>query len=239
MPGPLKNLKDIFTQKKKKLPLHMGVNCTALRQRTNALPEDEKRPFLDSYLTMVEDISILMVEMEIPITTFLLLRATQRRLDDELLTQMASFFERLAVSSFIRENQVKITVMGKWYDLPTRVVDGVKLMLEETRGYDRNFLNFCLFYDGQEELADGMRIMLTKIQKERIEPEVDYASIKENLASSYFLPPDMIYVPDDRRRTDGLLLWDSKNSVLYLDNKPFDTHGLEGIRGALDLFQRR
>jgi undecaprenyl pyrophosphate synthase len=39
--------------------------------------------------------------------------------------------------------------------LPQHTVDAVKKILDETKDYDCYFLNFCLHYDGQEEIVDA------------------------------------------------------------------------------------
>ncbi|NOZ81492.1 MAG: hypothetical protein GXP63_07570 [DPANN group archaeon] len=235
----MKRIKDIFVQKKRRLPLHIGYNCTAFRRRALALDDPgERSSFIRSYLQQIEEVHASCVAKDVPILSFLLLRPTKNALDEPMVQSLTAFFERLAVSSSIAEHQVKISVLGKWYDLPSKLVDAIKLMLEETKGFDRHFLNFCLFYDGQDELVDGMHLLLTKIRHERIEPEVDYASIKEHLSSSYFLPPDLFIIPDDRRRTDGLFLWDSKNTLLFLDERPFEA-GKAALEDALAMFQKR
>ena len=45
-------------------------------------------------------------------------------------------------------------------------------------------------------------------------------AIKENIYSSYFLPPDVVLVYGEERLT-GLLLWDSVNSRIKFAGKSF------------------
>ena len=55
----------------------------------------------------------------------------------------------------------------------------------------------------------------------KIDPEmITKESIKENVYSSYFLPPDVILIYGERKST-GLLLWDSVNSGIAFAGKSF------------------
>src|SRR3989338_5422757 len=55
---------------------------------------------------------------------------------------LEALFAAMKASSLIHENQIKVSVLGKWYDLPGRVVESIKSMIDETKDYDRLFLNF-------------------------------------------------------------------------------------------------
>ena len=48
--------------------------------------------------------------------------------------------------------------------------------------------------------------------------QIDMEMIKDNIYSSYFLPPDLIVKTGTGRRLHGFLLWDSSTSVIYFSN---------------------
>ncbi len=132
---------------------------------------------------------------------------------------LEALFAAVKASRLIHENQVKVSVLGKWYDLPGRVVESIKSMVEETKDYDRLFLNFCVNYNGQEEIADACRVIAMKVKSERIEPEaVTIETIKENIYASYFIPPDII-IKTGEKKLDGFLLWDSAYSKAIFTGK--------------------
>jgi undecaprenyl diphosphate synthase len=109
-----------------------------------------------------------------------------------------------------------VSILGKWYDLPSRVVEPIKRIIEETKDYDSFFLNLCINYDGKEEIVDACKMILRKALLEKAEVDsIDSDTIKDNIYSSYFLPPDVIVKTGTGKRLHGFLLWDSTQAVVY------------------------
>ena len=58
------------------------------------------------------------------------------------------------------------------------------------------------------------RVKLGKIDVDAVTKE----TIKEDLYSSYFLPPDVIVVTGKKKSFSGFLLWDAANAeIMFLD----------------------
>jgi len=164
----------------------------------------------------------LQVTYDIPITTVFLLTSKVKQSDhfDALMDLLADFFERLAGDSLVRKSKVKISVLGKWYHLPSRVIDPIKKVLDETRDYDSFFLNLCINYDGQEELVDACKLILRRALADKVDVDViDKEMIKENIYSSYFLPPDLLIKMSAQKSLNGFLLWDSTRSIIYFSDE--------------------
>jgi len=142
----------------------------------------------------------------------------------------------LTKSPLIHENKVKISVIGKWYDLPSKVVDAVKETIDQTADYDNHFLNLCINYDGKEEIVDSLRIILRSIQYEKITPDqLSKQLIKENIYSSYFIPPDIIIFKDSK--TNGFMLWDSQNSLLHFTGTEWCDFDKKQFKKSLEFFK--
>ncbi len=143
----------------------------------------------------------------------------------------------LIQNPLIHDKQVKISVLGKWYELPSKVVDSIKDVVDKTSDHDNYFLNLCLNYDGQEEILNSLRILLRSIHYEKISPEqLSKKLVKDNLYSSYFIPPDLIINPHNHT-TDGFLLWDSTNSKLHFTKTEFNDLDKKELKKALDFYQ--
>jgi len=179
-------------------------------------------PIKDAYekkLAVVNDLLEIQVKKNIPIFTFL---ALGEKLNPDnlqiIVDSLADFFNTLAEDDFIHKNQIKVAVIGKWYDLPDRLVEAVKNVIDKTRDYEHFFVNFCIYYNGQQEIVDackllGRQLIAGKIDVDSINRDV----IKENLYSSYYPPPNIL-INNMNRKTSGLLLWDSMYSrIFYLD----------------------
>jgi undecaprenyl diphosphate synthase len=126
----------------------------------------------------------------------------------------------LGESQVLHRYQVKLSFLGKWYDASGRIVEGIRSLIGMTKDYDRFFFNICINYDGQEEIVDSCKIIARKIRAGKIDVDViSKELIKENLYSSYFLPPDIIMMTGKARRVSRLLLWDSPGAFYCFPKK--------------------
>lgn len=158
------------------------------------------------------------VKSNLPIMTVYLLPS--QILDPDqlffLIDSLSNFFNDLIKSNILQDNKIKVSIIGKWYDLPSRIVGGIKEITNLTKDYDHFFLNFCLNYEGQEEIVDACRLIARQVKAEKIDPEViDKQMIKENIYSSYFIPPDLIIATGTEKKLNSFLLWDSAYSEFY------------------------
>jgi len=105
-------------------------------------------------------------------------------------------------------------VIGQWYELDSELGDIFKTLMEKTKAYDQFFLNFCIKYDGQEEILGAIRLIVKKILSEKLkEEELTADVIKQSLYTSYFPPPELIIEPG--QKYSGIMMWDSKGALIY------------------------
>jgi tritrans,polycis-undecaprenyl-diphosphate synthase [geranylgeranyl-diphosphate specific] len=156
-----------------------------------------------------------------------------------LMDQLKSFFDDIATREFILKNNVKISVLGKWYDLPGRVVDSIKIALDKTKDNEEFYLNFAINYDGQEEIVDAVKLISRQIRADKLDPDsINKELIKENTYSSYFIPPDLIIVNGPTKVTNGLLLWDSSKSQIHFTSKLWPDFDRTEFMDAIKEFQK-
>ncbi len=164
----------------------------------------------------------LQIKEGIPVFTFFLIPKDFAKHESFRMysNEAIHFFKNLLINESIFRNQVKVSFWGKWYDFSDDMVEVMKKVTSETKDFDRFFVNFCVNYDGQEEIVDSVRIILRRCIHERIShEEVTKDLVKENLSSSGFLPPELIIVTGGRKETNGLLLWDSGKSKIFLSER--------------------
>lgn len=138
-------------------------------------------------------------------------------------------FSAISNWEFAFQKGIKVSIIGKWYSLPSNVIDSVKKVIENTKDYDNFFVNFCINYDGQEEILDACKLIAKQVQMKNLDPDnISKALLKDNLYSSYFMPPDLIIKLTDEKK--GFLLWDSVTAKIYYaapDEEKWLSHALE------------
>jgi undecaprenyl diphosphate synthase len=151
---------------------------------------------------------------------------------------LTEFFNLLLGWSFIQENQIKVSILGKWYDLPMRVVEPIKKLIADTKDYDKYFLNLCINYDGREEIVDACKLIAKQVKLDKVAAEnIDKALIKENIYASYFLPPDLMIKTGKKKTLNGFLLWDSTNAKVYFSEVLWPEFGKEDFIKSVVFYQ--
>ncbi|MBI2140154.1 di-trans,poly-cis-decaprenylcistransferase [Candidatus Woesearchaeota archaeon] len=188
--------------------------------------------------SLIDTIAQAAFAVKIPVITFYLLSDKRDNLDFEVVIgALTAYFRLLSDAGFIHEQRIKITVIGKWYDLPERMVEAVKLCLEKTKDYTGFCLNFCLNYNGRSEIVDAVNLLLLQAKAQKVET-VTKELIKENIYSSSFPPPDLFIISGPKVISD-LLLWDAPSAKIYFSGRLWPEFRKEDLMLALASFQQR
>ena len=205
------------------MPNHIAISLDDISDwcRKNNASYDEG---CGKYFEQLDKLFNAQIKLNITILTIYLLPDIAEKDSENYLIFsdfLKSFFDKLAGNAAITANKIKISMLGKWYNLPGKAVESLKKIIEETKDFDAFFTNFCINYDGREEIADACRLVAKQVELGKIAPEmIAKENIRENLYSSYFMPPDLILIYGERKLT-GLLLWDSANSGIAFADKSF------------------
>jgi undecaprenyl diphosphate synthase len=237
----LEKFRRILSRERGTKPLmHIAVTMNGIKPWS-----DKQGVSLDSAyqkgFDILNEIISLQPNKNIPILTVYIMPENIKDKDQYpvFLNEVVNFFNSLSSAEVIHQNKIKISILGKWYDLPGRAVEPIKKIIEETRDYDGFFLNFCINYDGQEEIVDACKLIARQIKANRVDIDaITKKTIKENTYSSYFVPPDIIIKNGKLRRTAGTLLWDSTDSELYFTDKDWPEFTKHDFLKALDSFRK-
>jgi len=121
---------------------------------------------------------------------------------------MVKAFEEVINEPKIKEEKVRINFIGKIELVPPEIREKLNHLSELTKDHDRYLINFCVVYDGQEEIVQAVK----QILKDKIPPEkIDKKLIKSYLYTKDF--PELDYLirtgMEDGARISGFLLWDA------------------------------
>ncbi|MDD5086246.1 MAG: polyprenyl diphosphate synthase [Candidatus Nanoarchaeia archaeon] len=237
----LNEIKDILKIRKKRvisnIPRHIAISIEKELRSTKNTSLDET---YKKRRKIIKEIIELQIKLNIPIITFFILSKNSKKSEifSFLMDEISGFFSELKNYRSIYKNQVKVSVVGKWYDLPERVVSEIKEVIESTKDYDRFFVNFCVNYDGHEEIIDACKLIARQVKSERLDPEsINSEVIKENLYTSYFISPNLIIQNSDE--FSGILLWDSKDSVIFFTRKQWNSFTKADFMKAIENFQNK
>ncbi len=214
---------------------HLAFNCKgslfwALKKKKK--PYEGYRRLFGKILEIVN----YQIKKGIPITSFYLMPQTAEEPHDItlLIDEISAFLSELEKSEIIHKNKIKISVIGKWYSLPQILIDNIKKVIDSTKDYDDFFVNLCINYDGQEEIVDACKMVARRVKLGKIDIEnVTKETIKGDLYSSYFMPPDYIFITGERRSYGSLLLWDSVSSQTVLVKKNFPDLTIKDIEKGI------
>lgn len=219
---------------------HLAITMQGLevyaQQNKKQIEEVYKKSF-----ELLKEVIQQQVKLNIPIMTVLLLTEKQKKEEKFLkfIDELIEFFTFIKHAEFIHKNKVKISALGKWYDLPSRAVEPIKEAIAETKDYDTFFLNFCINYDGQTEIVDACKLIARQIKANKLDVDaITKETIKENIYSSYFLPPDLLIKTGKKKTTSGLLLWDSPNTEIFLTKKDWPEFNRHTLMQAVRAYQK-
>ncbi|MBW2996625.1 di-trans,poly-cis-decaprenylcistransferase [Candidatus Woesearchaeota archaeon] len=224
--------------KAKRIIRHLAITMHGMERWS----EDKKKPKQEVYkksFGILKEIIELAIKQNVPILSIYVLPEQLKKEEDFplFLDELIGFLNSIKKSSTVHDNKVKITALGKWYDVPSRAVDVIKEVLEETKDYDKFFVNLCINYDGKEEIADACRIIGRQIKAGKLDVDaINKGIIKENIYSSYFLPPDLVIKNGKIMQTTGFLLWDTAHAIIYFTKKYFPEFSKSDFSKALEFY---
>jgi len=234
------NIKEKIAIDSKKLPKHVALTTDGnfLYAEKNKIDFDE---VCRTKSVNIKNVIKVATKLGVPIVTFNILseRLTESEHFSVIMDSLVDFFKNIKDWEYLHENQIKLSVMGKWYDLPGRLVDAIKEAVESTKDYDKFFVNFCVNYSGQEEIIDACRIILRQIQAGKLDSEsISPQTIKDNLYTSYFIPPDLIIRTGKNKTLRGFLLWDSQNAKIHFAGKYWPEFSKTEFLRAIEDYQK-
>ncbi|MBW2991055.1 undecaprenyl diphosphate synthase family protein [Candidatus Woesearchaeota archaeon] len=199
--------------KPKKAPIHIAINTGGIKNWA----EENKKEFsqgVKKHLTLLDELVDMQLRYNNQVLTINLSEY------DDMLEDLKEFFKHLISDERIHGNQVRVFIIGQWYELDSELTDLFKELMEKTKNYDKFFLNFCVNYDGQEEVLGAIKLIIRKILADKLrEEELTNEVIKQSLYTSYFPPPQLII--ETEWKYSGLLLWDSKGALMYFTKRPW------------------
>jgi len=189
----------------------------------------------ETTLRNIIELITIAVNLRIPMLTL----NFQSNMTEGEVDTIATLFTALMHEQFLDRDQIKVSVLGKWYELPERALEPIKHVITATSDYDRCFVNFCVRYDGQDDIVDGAKLLAKHVQLGKLAPEqITKEILKEAMLTSMLLPPALIIYPYPLRNTGSVLLWDSASALVHFSETSWKEFGKEAFLNSLAFFQK-
>ena len=220
---PLKRLKEIDEEKQKLKHIAFDISEVAFLEKLWKEKGEESTQDIISNLDkkneLIKAILDLQIKNKIPIVTLYVSKKRDKpifygKIYDKF-NEIFQFLEEVST-----KNGIRVTIVGKWYDVPNSTLDSIRRMIDRTKNNESFFLNMCINYDGREEIIDSCKILAHKAKSGKILPnEITEENFKENIYISKFSAPDRIVVMSKKNKLSSFLLWDSSESRIFFTEK--------------------
>ncbi|MFW6230602.1 MAG: undecaprenyl diphosphate synthase family protein [Nanoarchaeota archaeon] len=200
---------------------------------------DDAEAQIDSALVRRNELIVGLLELQIkhkvPIMTLHLTTKEKPIFINRIYERITGLLLTLAEDQRVQTYSIRVSIIGKWYDIPSQATAACKKILEKTKTHEQYFLNLCINYDGQEEILDAARLIAHKVLMGKVQlRDISTDDLRENLYLSTFSVPDRVVLLTKRRRLLSFLLWEAAYAKIY-----FDKHWSEmQIRDTERYFQR-
>ena len=210
-----------MSDKIQNLPLHIAIIPDGNRRWA-------KKKGLNSWLghlrgvKALEKILMTVLDSDIKFFTFWggsfdnLTKRTKKEVDF-LFYLYVKHFTRLAKKKEIKENEMKISVLGRWKEIsPPKTIEAINNIEKMTAQNGKKFLNFLIAYNGTDEIISAVRKIAASPE---IKPaEINEETIKQNLWTKDLPPVDLVIrtgVENDPHNSTGFMMWDTVYSHYY------------------------
>jgi undecaprenyl diphosphate synthase len=155
-----------------------------------------------------------------------------------LLDIYETYFKKLISNKRIFEDNIKINIIGKWQEqFPKKLVNLLKEGIAKTKKHSKFQLNFLLAYNGNDDLVQAVKNIVTKNAK-----TINDDLITDSLMSKLIEPIDLVIrtgVEGDPHNSAGFLMWQTQNSQLYFTDLQFPEFTADKFNLAINDFSQR
>jgi undecaprenyl diphosphate synthase len=117
----------------------------------------------------------------------------------------------------LRDNNVRLAVIGRLDDLPEPVVDSIRETQDFLASCTGLLLNLALSYSGRAEIVDGIRRLLHEYGERPFRPEqLDEPRFARHLYTGDLPDPDLLIRTSGEMRLSNFMLWQLAYTELWV-----------------------
>ena len=139
---------------------------------------------------------------------------------------------------YMRRNNVRLRVIGRWQELPAAVVADVARAVEETAGNAGLQLVVALNYSARAELVDAVQGLLEESRSNGL-TRVDEAALAAHLYAGDLPDPDLLIRTSGEMRVSNFLLWQLAYTEIWVTETLWPDFSTCHLLQAILDFQQR
>lgn len=184
----------------------------------------------ESWNTRIEQVKKILLQNyndEVIVVTINILGTKYHESEIDPLTTL---FRELARWEGFQKNQTRVAILGKWYNLPGRLVEAIKELIESTKDYDSTFLNMYLNYDSKEEILDAVKNISRAVSAGKQDVElISQETLRDNTYTPHTPPPQKIVLTNNQKKLNTSL-YDAPTMRIIMSEKKFEELTPEDIK---------
>lgn len=218
----LDKVKELFDWSKKELviPEHIGMTIDNsevwAKKNSKDLQESYDEAFFNIFKIIHQQTKLKIPHLSIH------LKPDSRQSHLYYEQALTKFLTKLSTDELIEQNSIKVTVIGKWYDMPTEIIESIKNIMTKTQTNTKFNLNLCIKYNGKQEIVDACKLLVKKIEVDKFDPQfLTKETFKQHLYTSSLPPMNLLIKNGTSMKRGSFLLWYSIGAILFRTKKLF------------------
>ncbi len=132
------------------------------------------------------------------------------------------------------DNNIKLTAIGQWQELPKSTVAVLKQAMEKTKHNTGLVLNLAMNYGAKDEIVSAVNQLITQSKSSITQEDIEGA-----LMTSSLPPVDLCIRTGGEQRLSNFLLWQLAYSELYFTDIAWPAFSEEHFEQAIEHFIQR
>ena len=145
------------------------------------------------------------------------------------------YSKNLAKRKEIRENEIKVDVLGRWKEFfPPATKKAMQSLIDKTKKYKKRRLTFLMAYSGLDEMTQAInKISVLKAKNKKL--KIDGNLIKKNLWTKDLPPVDLVIrTGGEPHWSSGMMMWDIADSQFYFTETLYPAFSVAEFKKALE-----
>jgi tritrans,polycis-undecaprenyl-diphosphate synthase [geranylgeranyl-diphosphate specific] len=157
---------------------------------------------------------------------------------DYLMKIFKEMCDKYSNDKKIKENGIRINVIGRTYMFPQDLQEKIKSLMEKTKDNKDYIVNIALAYGGREEVIDATKKIAEQLKSGKLNiDQINEEIFSKNVYMSS--EPDLIIRTGGDHRTSNFLIWQSSYSEWFFLEKTWPEFEKEDLIKVLDEFKTR